>query len=73
MMLEDKNGREVEAMTVFSHCIKYMKDMLLEHLCISPGVELRDIQFTLTVPATWNETSRMFMWEAAIKVVYSNV
>lgn len=58
-------------MIVFSYSIQYLKDHLLEKLFSSnlgDKVTVDDINFVLTVPAIWDDTAKMFMREAAIKV-----
>ena len=68
--MKDATGKPVEAMTVFSLCIKYLKDLIVSELnkSLSTDVRLSDIQFILTVPAIWNDTAKMFMREAATTV-----
>ncbi|XP_056009904.1 heat shock 70 kDa protein 12A-like [Ostrea edulis] len=69
-MCKDENEREMEAMPIFTHCIKYLKDHLLGVLSNSTlggKVEVKDIDFVLTVPAIWDDTAKMFMREAAVK------
>ncbi|XP_061183702.1 heat shock 70 kDa protein 12A-like isoform X2 [Saccostrea echinata] len=65
----DINGKSVDAMSVFMHCIEYLKSHMLEALNDSKGFEIKitDIDFVLTVPAIWDDTAKMFMREAAIK------
>lgn len=68
----DENGRELEAMLVFTHSIRYLKDHLLKTICkgfIEDPFKISDINFVLTVPAIWDDTAKMFMREAAIKVI----
>ena len=65
---KDENEREVEAMLVFKYSIKYLKDHLLSKFK-TPRIDINDINFVLTVPATWDCTAEMFMREAAIKVI----
>ncbi|XP_062582495.1 heat shock 70 kDa protein 12B-like [Saccostrea cucullata] len=65
----DINGKSVDAMSVFMHCIKYLKSHMLEALNDSKKFETKitDIDFVITVPAIWDDTAKMFMREAAIK------
>ncbi|XP_053400410.1 heat shock 70 kDa protein 12A-like [Mercenaria mercenaria] len=67
-MLEDEMGRKMPAMDVFSACIKYLKDHLMNK-CLQqiPDVTDDDIRWVLTVPAIWNDSSKQFMREAADK------
>lgn len=67
---KDESERESEAMLVFKHSIKYLKDHLLREIASKTnGIDINDINFVLTVPATWDCTAEMFMREAAIKVI----
>ena len=70
MQIEDATGKPMEAMSVFSLCIKHLKDEVVKELNkgVVGEIQLSDIQFILTVPAIWNDTAKMFMREAAIKV-----
>jgi hypothetical protein len=69
-MLEDEMGRKMPAMDVFSNSIKYLKDHLTQKLLqqIPDTLLDSDIRWVLTVPAIWNDTSKQFMREAAVKV-----
>jgi molecular chaperone DnaK (HSP70) len=64
----------MDALTVFSLSIKYLKDHLLGMLKGSfSGVEEKDITWVITVPAIWNDSAKKFMRKAAEKViVFSN-
>ncbi|XP_056009905.1 heat shock 70 kDa protein 12A-like isoform X2 [Ostrea edulis] len=69
-MCKDENEREMEAMLIFTHCIKYLKDHLLGVIAnstLGDKVGIDDIDFVLTVPAIWDDTAKMFMREAAVK------
>lgn len=58
-------------MDVFTHSIRYLKDQLLQDLCLYElSSRVDDITFVLTVPAMWDDTAKMFMREAAIGVRY---
>lgn len=67
-MLEDEMGKKMSAMDVFSACIKYLRDHLIQK-CLQqlPDTSDNDIRWVLTVPAIWNDTSKQFMREAAQK------
>lgn len=68
IMLKTDQGLELEAITVFSLSINYLKDHLLATLeKRGTGVVNKDIQWVLTVPAIWNDTAKQFMREAAEK------
>lgn len=69
---KDEYEREVEAMLVFKYSIEYLKDHLLNAIAkskIGDEIDINDINFVLTVPAIWDDTAKMFMREAAIKVI----
>lgn len=60
----------MKAIDVFTYSIRYLKDHLIQTfgsmLEDVPGID--DINFVLTVPATWDDTAKMLMREAAIGV-----
>ena len=69
--LTARNGREVDALDVFSHSIRYLKDQAIEIIQERTGDEhysARDIQWVITVPAIWKPAAKQFMREAAYKV-----
>ena len=70
MKISDIRGRELKAMTVFSHAIRYLKDHLLNSL-ENRGSIIRkgDILWVLTVPAIWDHTAKLFMRKAAERVI----
>lgn len=60
----------MDAIEIFTHCINHMKEHLLkalEHIQ-KDRITVDDIYFVLTVPAIWDDTAKMFMREAAVKV-----
>lgn len=59
-------------MDVFTYSIRYLKDHLFEKLfsILENAPAIDDINFVLTVPATWDDTAKMLMREAAIRVRY---
>lgn len=69
---KDKHGREAKAMLIFTLCIRYFKDHLLDILRrtsqLGNKINANDINFVFTVPAIWNGTAKLFMREAAIQV-----
>lgn len=40
---------------------------------VEDSFKISDINFVLTVPAIWDDTAKMFMREAAIKVILSKI
>lgn len=66
--IEDDKGRKMNALTVFTMSIKYLKEHLLNTLGNrASGVTDRDVHWVLTVPAIWNDNAKQFMREAAEK------
>lgn len=65
-----ENGISIDAMKVFTHCINYMREHLLKRLkdIDVERITMDDFYFVLTVPATWDDTAKMFMREAAVQV-----
>ena len=72
MTLEDNRGRSLPAQTVFSSVIGYLKDDLMSHCKsrLTDHIGIEDVQWVLTVPAIWNDASKQFMRESAIKVMF---
>ena len=69
------NGRKLEALTVFSHSIRYLKDKAIEiirEVTGDDGYNAMDIQWVLTVPAIWKPAAKQFMREAAYMVNNTN-
>ena len=59
----------MNALTVFTMSIKYLKEHLLNTLGNrASGVTDKDVHWVLTVPAIWNDNAKQFMREAAEKV-----
>ncbi|WAR08521.1 HS12B-like protein [Mya arenaria] len=72
-MLEEINGKNMEALKIFSYSIEYLKDHLMRTLHNRlPDVTEDDIQFVLTVPAIWNDRAKQFMRDAANKAGIGN-
>ncbi|XP_061164556.1 heat shock 70 kDa protein 12B-like [Saccostrea echinata] len=68
--LKDSRGFEMPAKDIFTHCIKYMKDDLLEIVKkrkVDTVYTEDNILWVLTVPAIWEEPAKQFMREAAEK------
>ena len=69
------NGRKLEALAVFSHSIRYLKDKAIEiirEVTGDDGYNAMDIQWVLTVPAIWKPAAKQFMREAAYMVNNTN-
>eukprot|EP00105_Crassostrea_gigas_P014748 XP_011431527.2 PREDICTED: heat shock 70 kDa protein 12A [Crassostrea gigas] len=72
-----ENGISIDAMKVFTHCINYMREHLLKRIkyinyLISASITMDNFYFVLTVPATWDDTAKMFMREAAVQAGINN-
>ena len=69
-MIKDITGKkEVKAMEVFKHAIKYFRDLMLSTIDKKGlGVKEANIRWVLTVPAIWSDPAKQFMIEAADKV-----
>ncbi|XP_060578574.1 heat shock 70 kDa protein 12B-like [Ruditapes philippinarum] len=66
--VEDINGRSMQAMTIFTMSIKYLKQHFTTTINKQKtGIVDTDIQYVLTVPAIWNDNAKQFMREAAEK------
>ena len=70
-MIEDITGKkEVNAIEVFQHGIKYFRDLMLNTIEKKGlGYEEANIRWVLTVPAIWSEPAKQFMTEAAELVI----
>ena len=69
--IEDITGKkEVNAIQVFQHGIKYFRDQMLYTIEKKGlGVEESNIRWVITVPAIWSEPAKQFMTEAAELVI----
>lgn len=67
--MEAENGKQMDAMKVFSEMIKYFKNHLIKE-CEDKKTNVKeaDIQFVITVPAIWTDPAKQFMREAAENV-----
>ena len=66
-MIKDITGKkEVKAMEVFKHAIKFFRDLMLSTIDKKGlGVKETNIRWVLTVPAIWSDPAKQFMIEAA--------
>lgn len=68
-LIRDDKGKVVPALDLFAHVIRYLKNHLLEDLCIKGiTVNNKDIHWVLPVSVVWTDSERQFMREAANKV-----
>lgn len=66
--IADIRGRKMQAIKVFIHAIRYLKDHLLKSITTPTFLKNDDIFWVLTVPVVWNNTSHHFMQIAAQEV-----
>ncbi|XP_022325854.2 heat shock 70 kDa protein 12A-like [Crassostrea virginica] len=68
MLIADDQNQSVEALTVFAHSIRFIKNDLQKQLT-KTGYDIDDveIQWVITIPAIWNPRSKQFMRVAAHK------
>ena len=69
------NGKNVDAITVFSLSMKYLKDEAVETIrgaTKDKHFSAEDFQWVLTVPAIWTAAAKQFMREAAYQVTKSH-
>lgn len=69
--IKDSNGKEILARLIFTHCIKFMKDDLMEMVerkKVDTEFKTENIRWVITVPAIWEEPAKQFMREAAREV-----
>lgn len=67
--VQDIRGRELPAVKVFSHAIKFLKNHLEDSLKSRGSiVKKEDIDWVLTVPAIWDDPAKFFMRKAAQEV-----
>ena len=73
MMIKDiTEKKEVKAMEVFKHAIKYFRDLMLNTIDKKGlGVKEENIRWVLTVPAIWSDPAKQFMAEAAVMVKWT--
>ena len=62
------NGKQLNAITVFSKALQYMKKIVLEDLDKQVQNPLRSILWILTVPAIWSHAAKQVMRIAAREV-----
>jgi molecular chaperone DnaK (HSP70) len=68
MVIKDISGKQLEAMTVFSIAIKYLKDEASKIVCESKlGLKETDIHWMISIPAISSDSARQFMREASTK------
>lgn len=68
--VKDIRGREMPALQIFTHAVKFMKNHLFNNL-EGRGIKVEDseIIWVLTVPAIWDDPAKQFMRKAAEKVL----
>lgn len=73
MKIEDVTWKQMKALTVFTHAIRYLKDDLISEVNQTKCNDLndQDIHWVLTVSAIWDDASKQFTREAAEQVKIS--
>ena len=68
-------GKPMQALTVFSLAIRYLKEHCIAKIQVymKRKIQDEDSYFVLTVPAIWDDPAKQFMREAAEKVLYFNI
>ncbi|XP_022287524.1 heat shock 70 kDa protein 12A-like isoform X2 [Crassostrea virginica] len=65
-LTEDDKGKKMESIKVFAGAILYLKSHFLKTLAQRMyAIDISDISWVLTVPAIWNDSSKLFATEAA--------
>ncbi|XP_069130722.1 heat shock 70 kDa protein 12B-like isoform X2 [Argopecten irradians] len=66
--IKDEMGKTLPALDVFGHAIAYLKGHLIDAIKKQfADIKDGDIKYVLTVPAIWDDNSKQFMREAAVK------
>lgn len=68
--LEDVNGATLSSLTVFSECLRFLKDDVLTSLTstINDQVGTRNIHWIILIPAVWSTYGQQFIRLAANQV-----
>ena len=70
-LLRDIEGKQLPAVDIFAHSIRYLKEHFQGELQNQTGETFDSkIQYVLTVPAIWDDKAKIFMRKAAVKVSY---
>ncbi|XP_052794431.1 heat shock 70 kDa protein 12A-like [Mya arenaria] len=68
-MMEDEEGKKMNAIKVFSICIKYLMEQFMKTIKNRfdrvTEISEKDVDWVLTVTAIWNNSSKQFMREVA--------
>ncbi|XP_070579393.1 heat shock 70 kDa protein 12B-like [Ptychodera flava] len=68
MMLEEKTGKQMLAIDVFSRSLQFLKEQAVKELILAGTAKSEnDLKYVLTVPAIWKPSSKQFMREAATR------
>lgn len=67
-MLEDIEGKQVPAHTIFAMSINFLKMEILKSLTKHSGYTIEDVHFIISIPAVWTDAAKQFMREAALEV-----
>ena len=67
LSLTDATGKQLPALHVFSECIRFLKNEVVQ--TTERFFEESMCRWVITIPATWNERVKLFMWKAALEVI----
>lgn len=67
-MLEDIDGKQMPAQTIFAMSINFLKMEILKSMTKHSGYTIEDVHFIITIPAVWTDAAKQFMRESAIEV-----
>ena len=70
-MITAANGKQLEALQVFSAAINFLKEHFLENINSRNAgnkITVDKVRWVLTVPAIWNDSAKQMMRESSIKV-----
>lgn len=75
MVLEDIQGKPVNAVDVFSLTIRALVNHFMDLVTKQgTGVKMHEVQWVLTIPAIWTDAAKQFMRKCAEKVInYASV
>jgi hypothetical protein len=65
--LKASNGKEVAAIVIFSHALRFFKEHALQELSDQSSTKIlnEDVRWVITVPAIWKAPAKQFMRQAA--------
>ena len=70
-MITAVNGKQLEALQVFSAAINFLKEHFIENINnrnAGNKITVDKVRWVLTVPAIWNDSAKQLMRKSSIKV-----